>query len=133
MHLLQKELLWKLATIRRGCGGEKAPEDSCWERETDDHQYRWKDCQQSCDKNMCNNDLSVGDKIVEDSIKDLSCFQCKWREEVFSAILIIHRKNKFLTLSSKDYCLFDFDFLLNSFQYLLLFRMTAQFKGSKNV
>jgi len=71
----------QLATIRRGCGGETKPEDSCWERETDDKKYRWKDCQQSCDKNMCNNDLSVGEKIVEDKIKDLSCFQCKWREE----------------------------------------------------
>ena len=71
-----------MATIRRGCGRETSAEDTCWERETDDKKYRWKDCQQSCDKNMCNNDLSVGDKIVEDKIKDLSCFQYKWREEV---------------------------------------------------
>ena len=63
-------------------------EDTCEENEAENHIFQYRDCRKTCEnsgdaaQDTCNGDMSIGDKIVENKIKDLSCHRCRYIEKV---------------------------------------------------
>lgn len=63
-------------------------EDTCEENEADNIFFQYRDCRKTCAnsgdaaQDTCNGDMSIGDKIVENKIKDLSCHCCRYIEKV---------------------------------------------------